>query len=116
MLQGEKLVKFEPKLPKIGRNLQNPTLGNSNDPYPSLMTISGYIYLKKIWGHAFRPVLGYSGCFKVRNWSNLSQNFQHWVRGKTDDVQSVHLVQVIPVNVVGGTFVTNVNLCLWIII
>ena len=39
---GQELIKFEPKLPKNWPKSQNPTLGNSNDSYPSPMAMNGY--------------------------------------------------------------------------
>ena len=68
------------KARKFGRNNHNPTLGNWNYPYPSPMAMNGYTYMKQAWDHDFRPVLGYSGSIKVRNWPNLGEKARKFGR------------------------------------
>ena len=71
--QGEKLVKFGQIWAKIVKNWpksENPSVGNSNDPFASPVAICGYRWLHE---YTFRPVLGYFGSFIVRKWSNLGQ-------------------------------------------
>ena len=61
---------------KIGRNIQNSTLSNYNDPYLLPMVMNGFIHLKQTSEYDFRPVSIYLQFLKVINWSNSSQNCQ----------------------------------------